>query len=110
MSLNDNMNWNIGQIRFEHFLSSRLNLPATCIRMVGIAWNINTCWYIMKATRQLERALGLRFHLTQRHVLWAMGLVGAIAGIIYLVDDEGHVPEAINQVTIVVQQQTSIIL
>lgn len=108
MSLSDNMNWNDGKSSFEHFLSHRLNLPPTCICMVGIAWNTNTCWYILNATEQLQRALGIRFHLSTRHALLAIGLLGAIAGIIYLADDEGHITEAINQVTIVVHQQTSI--
>ncbi|CAF3958887.1 unnamed protein product [Adineta steineri] len=57
MALHDNINWDQAKRKFEPFLARHCNIANACVDVIGIVWNINTCWYIMNATPRLQQAL-----------------------------------------------------
>ncbi|CAF4157698.1 unnamed protein product [Adineta steineri] len=57
MVLQDNINWDLAKRRFESFLARHCNIANAGVDVIGIVWNINTCWYIINATPTLQQAL-----------------------------------------------------
>ncbi|CAF0782871.1 unnamed protein product [Adineta steineri] len=57
MTLHNIINWNQAKRKFEHFLARHCKIANTYVDVLGIVWDVNTCWYIMNATPRLRQAL-----------------------------------------------------
>ncbi|CAF0927101.1 unnamed protein product [Adineta steineri] len=95
MTLLNIINWNQAKRKFESFLARHCNIDNIDIDVLGIVWNVNTCWYIMNATPRLRQALIPRQALTPRQALIprqsnallhaSLGIIAGVGALVLLV-------------------------
>ncbi|CAF0745257.1 unnamed protein product [Adineta steineri] len=83
MALHDNINWDQAKRKSESFFARHCNIANAGVDVIGIVWNINTCWYIMNATPRLRQALISRQSNNLLHV--SLGIVVGAGALVLLV-------------------------